>query len=120
VAIALTAPVAAWAAWYREAEIRRPGSRWRRAFIGWNVLGLLEHAVAVGLGILHFPGYLQVFDGEPSTVAFAELPLMLFPAYMVPFACLLHLVMIDVVRRPPAVVAPTPGARPAVAAPIGT
>lgn len=100
VAIGVTAPIAMWALWFRDAEVRRPGSGWRKAFIGWNVAGLADHVVAVTLGILCFPGALHVFDVHPTTVVFAGLPMVLFPIYMVPFAAMGHRIMLDAIRRP--------------------
>ena len=100
IAIGVTAPIAMWAIFFREAEIRRRGSVWQKAFIGWNLMGLADHIVAVTLGTLNFPGVTQVFGGHATTVMFAVLPMVLFPVYMVPFADMLHLIMIDVVRRP--------------------
>src|SRR6266516_1934815 len=43
IAVGVSAPIAIWALFYRESEIRRAGSRWRRAFIGWNLFGRAEH-----------------------------------------------------------------------------
>jgi hypothetical protein len=100
IAVGVTAPIAMWAVWFREDEIRRRGSPWQRAFIGWNIVGLADHIVAVTLGTLYYPGVTGVFGGPPDTAMFAELPMLLFPMFMVPFADTLHLIMIDVVRRP--------------------
>ena len=100
IAVGVTAPVAMWAAWFRESEIRRRGSRWQRVWIAWNVFGLADHIIAVTVGTLCFPGVTNVFAGPPDTAMFAQLPMLLFPLYMVPFADTLHLLMIDLVRRP--------------------
>jgi hypothetical protein len=100
IAIALTAPIFVWAAYFREAEIRRPRSRWHRAFITWNVVGITGHIAAVVLGGTNYPGVTQVFHGTATTVMMATLPMVLFPVFMVPFADMLHLIMIDVLRRP--------------------
>ncbi|HEY3020489.1 MAG TPA: hypothetical protein VGJ32_09870, partial [Solirubrobacteraceae bacterium] len=100
IAVGVTAPIAMWVAFSREAEIRRAGSRWRRAFVGWNVLGVADHVMAVTLGILCFPGVLHVIHVEPTTVVFAGLPMVLFPIFMVPFACMGHRIMLDAIRLP--------------------
>src|SRR2546421_6468220 len=97
----VTAPIAMWALWFREAEVRRPGSGWRRAFVGWNVAGLADHGVAVTLGVLCFPGGLHVLDVQPTTVVFAGLPMVLFPVYMVPFAAMGHPIMLHAGRHSP-------------------
>jgi hypothetical protein len=107
ITIAVTTPTMMWAILFREAEIRRRGSVWHRAFITWNVLGIAGHIAAVVLGGTNYPGVVQIFHGHATTVMFATLPMVLFPVFMVPFADLLHLIMIDVVRRPTA----TAGAR---------
>lgn len=122
IAVGVTAPVAMWAVWFRESEVKRPGSPWRTAFIAWNLMGLADHIVAVTMGTTHYPGVTQIFTGHPSTIVFAALPMLLFPTYMVSFADLAHLVTLDVLRRPRIAVArakrraPTP-ARPPVLAP---
>jgi len=100
VAIGVTAPVAMWALWSREAQVRRPGSGWRRAFVAWNVAGLADHVVAVTLGVLCFPGALHLLHVHPTTVVFAGLPMVLFPIYMVPFAAMGHRIMLDAIRHP--------------------
>lgn len=95
----VTAPVAAWALAFRHSAVQRPGSGWRRAVIAWNVFGVAEHAVAVGLGTALFPGPLQLIHTEPTTALFAGLPLVLFPAYLVCFADTVHLFLLDVLAR---------------------
>lgn len=102
----VTAPVVAWALAFRRAEVLRRGSPWRTAVVAWNVFGVAEHAVAVGLGTVLFPGPLQLIDGEPSTALFAGLPLVLFPAYLVCFADAVHLFILDVLTRRSPVAAP--------------
>ena len=99
VAAGVTAPVAAWALWYRRTAVATPGSGWRRFVIGWNVFGFGEHLVAVFLGTTTFPGPLQLFHTTPTTAVFAALPMALFPAYLVCFADTLHLFLLDVLVR---------------------
>lgn len=96
VAAGVTAPVAAWALWYRRDAVAVPGNGWRRFVIGWNVFGFGEHLVAVFLGTTLFPGPLQLFHGSETTVVFAGLPMALFPTYLVCFADTVHLFLLDV------------------------
>src|SRR5437762_2314602 len=98
-ALPVTAPLAAWALWYRRTAVAAPGSGWRRFVIGWNVFGFGEHLVAVFLGTTTFPGPLQLFHTTPTTAVFAALPMALFPAYLVCFADTLHLFLLDVLVR---------------------
>jgi hypothetical protein len=105
IAIAVIAPIMMWAIVFREEQVRRRGSAWHRLFIAWNVLGITGHIVAVILGGTNYPGVTQLFHGQATTVMFATLPMVLFPVYMVPFADMLHLIMIDVVRHAPAAIA---------------
>lgn len=77
-------PVAlmAWAA--------SPG--WRPAVFWWNVLGLLDLVVAIGLGLTSAPGApLRIFFAEPGTGLMNNLPLLLIPAYLVPLLIVTHL-----------------------------
>ena len=94
--IGVTAPAAAWALAFRTDEVHRPGSPWRAAVIGWNVLGFAEMLMAVTLGTILFPGPLQLVHQEPTTALFGHLPLVLFPTYLVCFASTVHLFLLNV------------------------
>lgn len=100
IAVGVTAPIAAAAAWYRYSEIRRSGSPWRRAFIAWNVLGALDHVISMGLAMAYMPGAFHLLGDDPNTATFAVLPLSMFPTFMVPFASGLHFVMLTLLLRP--------------------
>jgi len=60
--------------------------------VAWNLLGLLDLAVAVTLGVAAAPGALRLIDAPPGTAALGVLPLVLVPTFLVPLSVLLHAV----------------------------
>jgi hypothetical protein len=90
VAIGLAAPLVALA-------IARGTPFARPVGIGWNILGLLDLFVAVGMGT----GMLPLLAGErlPAAAAMGVYPLILVPTFAVPVAVLLHLVALRRLRR---------------------
>lgn len=67
--------------------------RWApRAAVAWNALGLLDLALAVGLGALSAESPIRTFSSGPSTNLMAQLPLSLVPTFGVPMFVLLHAV----------------------------
>jgi hypothetical protein len=84
IAIGVTAP------WVALALGRRPGFRSSRAFVVWNLLGILDLVVALSTGAL---GSLLAsgIGPEVTTAPMAQLPLVLIPAYLVPVFIMLHL-----------------------------
>ena len=83
VLVAVTAP---WVA--RDVETPR-GTR--RAII-WNLFGMADLVVAVGLGIMTSPGPTQVFPTVPTTELMTHFPLALVPSFLVPLAFALHVI----------------------------
>jgi hypothetical protein len=69
-----------------------------RAFVTWNVLGLVDLAVAVGIGTLVAWGAISV-EGAPTTSAMGQLPLLLIPAFLVPVFVMLHITALIQARR---------------------
>ncbi len=68
------------------------GKPWApRVAVAWNVLGILDLAVAVGIGSLSAESSIRVFSSAPSTGALAELPLSMIPVFGVPIFVLLHI-----------------------------
>jgi hypothetical protein len=63
--------------------------------IAWSVLGLLDFVGAVGTGFLASQA-LAVVRTDPPTSVFTQWPMVLFPAYMVPFSTILHITTIRV------------------------
>jgi hypothetical protein len=84
IAIGVTAP------WVALALIRRPDFATSRNFVAWNLLGILDLVVALGVG-----GLSSIFAtgaaGEVTTRPMTQLPLLLIPAYLVPMFVMLHL-----------------------------
>jgi len=86
------------AIWALVALARRPGFATSRAFVIWNLLGLLDLAVAVGTGTLVASRVIDV-GAEVSTGVMATLPLVLIPAYLVPLFVMLHVTALLQVRN---------------------
>jgi hypothetical protein len=63
--------------------------------IAWSVLGLLDFVGAVGTGFLASQA-IAVVHTDPPTSVFTQWPMVLFPAYMVPFSIILHITTIRV------------------------
>jgi hypothetical protein len=61
----------------------------REAAIAWNLLGLFDFAVAVGIGILSSPAIQLIVPDRPSIGA-GTYPLVLIPAFAVPSSILMH------------------------------
>jgi hypothetical protein len=74
----------------------------RQNAIMWNVFGLLDLVVAVGLGATTSPGILQVFHTNPSSYLLGGFPLVLYPIFLVPVAILMHVVSLRFLLREPA------------------
>ena len=68
---------------------RNPAFAGSRAFARWNVFGILDLAVALGVGTL---ASLRASGapGEVTTAPMAYMPLVLIPAFLVPFFIMLH------------------------------
>lgn len=92
IAIALTAP---WVAVALRRDRAYAGSR---GFAVWNLLGILDLAVAVVVGGLS-TGFLAGFTAGVTTAPLARLPLVLIPAYFVPLFIMLHLTALFQARR---------------------
>lgn len=70
----------------------------QRAVI-FNLFGMADLIVAVGLGIMTSPGALQVFHTTPTSDFATTFPLVLVPAFLVPLAFVLHVVSLWQLRR---------------------
>jgi hypothetical protein len=71
-------------------RLDEPGGA-RRAVI-FNMLGLLDLVVAVGLGMTISPGPTQLFQLIPSGEVLTHFPLVLVPTFLVPLAVMVHVV----------------------------
>jgi hypothetical protein len=82
-AIGITAP------WIVLALVRDPGFAANPRFRLWNVLGILDLAVALSLGAIS--GVLATgAPGEITAAPMGTLPLVLIPAFLVPLFLMLH------------------------------
>ena len=87
VAIGVTAPFVALGL------MLRPAFGASRAFLAWNVLGILDFVVAVATGTLA-SGLVPGLVGEANTAAMSAWPLSIIPGFLVPLFAILHLVAI--------------------------
>jgi hypothetical protein len=62
----------------------------RRRAIAFNVFGLADLVVAVGLGMMTNPGPVQLFQTTPTSELVTHFPLALVPTFLVPLAFALH------------------------------
>jgi hypothetical protein len=91
-AVALAAP------WMVLRLSRDPAYAGSRGFIAWNVLGIVDLLVAIGIGAT--ASILATgAPGEVTTAPMAQLPLVLIPAFFVPAFLMLHVAMLLQVRR---------------------
>jgi hypothetical protein len=78
------------APWIILALAHQPGFASSKAFVRWNLLGILDLVVAVSLGALGAL-FATGAPGEISTTPMATLPLLLIPAFLVPLFFMLHI-----------------------------
>jgi hypothetical protein len=71
----------------------------RTAAIAWNVLGLVDFAIAIGIGILSAPGPLQLIVPDRPNVQLGNFPTVMIPAFAVPSSILLHALSLRQLRR---------------------
>jgi hypothetical protein len=91
-AIGVTAP------WMVLSLIRQPSFAASRRYMMWNILGIVDFVVAVSMGTL-CSGFIHGLALNVTTSAMAQLPLVLIPAYMVPFFIMLHFTALSQARR---------------------
>ena len=66
--------------------------RGRRHAIIFNLFGMADLVVAVGLGTMTSPGPTQVFQTFPTSELVMQFPLALVPTFLVPLAFTLHVI----------------------------
>jgi len=71
----------------------------RKAAIAWNVFGLLDFAVAVGIGLAITPGPLQLIVPSIANTTGGLYPSVMIPAFAVPSSILLHALSLRQLRR---------------------
>src|SRR5262245_46588402 len=81
--------VGAMAPWIAR-QLETPDGQ-RRAVV-FNLFGMADLVVAVGLGVMTGPGPAHVFRTTPTSEFVTQFPLALVPAFLVPLAFMLHVV----------------------------
>ncbi len=74
-----------------------PGAPW--VAIAWNIFGLVDFAIAIGIGILSAPGPLQVIIPDVPNAQLGTFPTVMIPAFAVPSSILLHVLSLRQLRR---------------------
>ena len=78
----------------------RAGTRAGRMLgYAWNVLGLIDFAIAIGIGILSAPGPLQLIVPDRPNLQLGTFPTVMIPAFAVPSSILFHILSIWQLRR---------------------
>jgi hypothetical protein len=70
-----------------------------RAGIAWNIFGLLDFTIAVGIGLVTSPGPFQLINPSISNTGLGLYPNVLIPAFAVPSSILLHVLSLRQLRR---------------------
>ncbi len=78
--------------------LRRPDFAASKRFVAWNLSGILDLVVAVGIGAV-VPLVAPNFYGEVTTAPMSQLPLALIPTFLVPTFLILHLTALLQARR---------------------
>jgi hypothetical protein len=71
----------------------------RTIAVGWNILGLVDFAIAIGIGILSAPGPLQVIVPDGPNTQLGTFPTVMIPAFAVPSSILIHALSLRQLRR---------------------
>jgi hypothetical protein len=71
----------------------------RSIAVGWNILGLTDFAIAIGIGILSAPGPLQVIVPDGPNTQLGTFPTVMIPAFAVPSSILIHALSLRQLRR---------------------
>ena len=70
-----------------------------RAAIAWNIFGLLDFTIAVGIGLVTTPGPFQLIVPSIPNTGLGLYPNVLIPAFAVPSSILLHALSLRQLRR---------------------
>jgi hypothetical protein len=93
VAVGVTAPLVAL-------YVIGRGRTWRRIYLAWTTFGILDLINAVALGVLFSNSPIGLLATDPTTDLMADVPMILIPAFGVPFTLVLHLItLINITAR---------------------
>ena len=67
--------------------------------IAWNIFGLLDFTIAVGIGLITAPGPFQLIKPSIPNTGLGLYPNVLIPAFAVPSSILLHVLSLRQLRR---------------------
>jgi hypothetical protein len=70
-----------------------------RGAIAWNIFGLLDFTIAVGIGLVTSPGPFQLIVPSIPNTGLGLYPTVLIPAFAVPSSILLHVLSLRQLRR---------------------
>jgi hypothetical protein len=70
-----------------------------RSGIAWNIFGLVDFTIAVGIGLATAPGPLQLIVPSIPNTGVGLYPTVLIPAFAVPSSILLHVLSLRQLRR---------------------
>jgi hypothetical protein len=70
-----------------------------RGAIAWNIFGLLDFTIAVGIGLVTTPGPFQLIQPSIPNTGLGLYPNVLIPAFAVPSSILLHTLSLRQLRR---------------------
>jgi len=70
-----------------------------RGAIAWNIFGLLDFTIAVGIGLVTAPGPFQLIKPSIPNTGLGLYPNVLIPAFAVPSSILLHALSLRQLRR---------------------
>ncbi len=65
----------------------------------WNIIGIIDLIIALGVGILVFPRPVQFIPMAISTEQFSLYPLVMIPLFAVPISLVLHLIGLRALKR---------------------
>jgi hypothetical protein len=71
----------------------------RKAAIAWNIFGLLDFVIAVGVALMITPGPLQLIVPSIPNATVGIYPTVMIPAFAVPISILLHALSLRQLRR---------------------
>jgi hypothetical protein len=71
----------------------------RFSAVAWNILGIVDLAIAVTMGALTSPGPLQLITPDHPNLLIGTFPTVMTPAFAVPSSILLHALSLRQLRR---------------------